>query len=833
MRIFGLAWRQLRRDLAGGELRILLVALVLAVTSVTAVGFLTDRAERALALEANRLLGGDAVLRADTPITAAMRANAAAPGLRQTETRSFPSMVGAGEVLKLGEIRAIGPGFPLRGSFVIQQQRGAAESVAHSIPQPGTLWMSRAGAEAMSAAIGDPIRVGSSTLRLSALVNQEPEASLNYFAAGPKVFLNLVDLPATELEQPGSRITYRLVVAGEPAAVERFVARAGRALGRGQRLETAADARPEIRSALDRAGRFLGLAALISVVLAAVAVAMAARRHSARHLQGSAVMRCLGASQRTLVGIHVGELLMLGVIASVIGVLLALAMQSLLGNWLGQALGVAVPAASWRPAFEGLGVGLTVLLAFGIPPVLMLRRVSALRVLRRDLDISEPSAWLIGAVGLAGLAGLLWWKADSAVLGSAMLLGIAGTLAVLAALAYALIALVRRLRSRLQGPWRYGLANVSRRPGASIAQIASLGLGLMVLMLLTFVRGDLLTRWQQALPADAPNRFIINVQPEQVDPVLTWLRTAGVRQPTLYPMVRGRLVEFNGKAVTGADFATEEGRAKRLAEREFNLSFASTLRADNEVTDGKFWPAAGPARPEVSVEKEFANTLGWKLGDRVAFDIAGQHYAATITSLRKVDWETFRPNFFVIGSPASLAGFPASYVGAVHAPVDKAGFTNGLVASFPNLTVVDIDAILAQVRATVDQVSAVVEAVFYFSLAAGILVLVASVSASQDERLLEGAVMRVLGGSRRQLLLAQASEFAVIGLLSGLTAAIAATVLAGVVAEKVFDLPWTADWRLIATSSAIGVLAAVVAGMLATRKVLSAPPSVTLRALQE
>jgi putative ABC transport system permease protein len=833
VKVLGLAWRQLRRDLAGGELRILLAALVLAVMSVTAVGFLTDRAERALALEANRLLGGDAVLRADTPITAAMRANAAAPGLRQTETRSFPSMVGAGDVLKLGEIRAIGPGFPLRGRFVIQQQRGGAESVAASIPQPGTLWMSRAGAEAMSAAIGDPIRIGSSTLRLSALVNQEPEASLNYFAAGPKVFLNLVDLPATELEQPGSRITYRLVVAGEPAAVEGFVARAGRALGRGQRLETAADARPEIRSALDRAGRFLGLAALISVVLAAVAVAMAARRHSARHLQGSAVMRCLGASQRTLVGIHVGELLMLGIIASAIGVLLALAMQSLLGNWLGQALGVAVPAASWRPAFEGLGVGLTVLLAFGIPPVLMLRRVPALRVLRRDLDISEPSAWVVGSVGLAGLAALLWWKADSAVLGSAMLLGIAGTLAVLAALAYALIVLVRRLRSRLQGPWRYGLANVSRRPGASIAQIASLGLGLMVLLLLTFVRGDLLTRWQQALPADAPNRFIINVQPEQVDPVLAWLRTAGVSKPILYPMVRGRLVEFNGKAVTGADFASEEGRAKRLAEREFNLSFASSLRADNVVTDGQFWPAAGPARPEVSVEKEFANTLGWKLGDRVAFDIAGQHYAATITSLRKVDWESFRPNFFVIGSPASLAGFPASYVGAVHAPVDKAGFTNGLVASFPNLTVVDIDAILAQVRATVDQVSAVVEAVFYFSLAAGILVLVASVSASQDERLLEGAVMRVLGGSRRQLLLAQASEFAVIGLLSGLTAAIAATVLAGVVAEKVFDLPWTADWRLIVTSSAVGVLAAVITGMLATRKVLSAPPSVTLRALQD
>ena len=356
----------------------------------------------------------------------------------------------------------------------------------------------------------------------------------------------------------------------------------------------------------------------------------------------------------------------------------------------------------------------------------------------------------------------------------------------------------------------------------------------MVLLLLTFVRTDLLSRWQQAMPADAPNRFIINVQPEQVEPVTAHLLASGVSKPTLYPMIRGRLVELNGKQVTGADFGAQDDRARRLAEREFNLSFAADLRGDNKITQGKFWPPTGPATPEISVEEDFASTLGWKLGDQVAFDIAGQRYAATVTSLRKVDWETFRPNFFVLGSPGSLDTFPASYIGGVHVPkAQKERFTNRLVTDFPNLSVVDIDAVLDQVRSTVDQVSAVVEAVFYFSLAAGILVLVASVSASQDERLLEAAVMRVLGGSRRQLLLAQASEFAVIGLLSGLTAAIAATALAGVIARQVFDLPWSANWQLIVTSTSIGILAAIVTGMLATRRVLSAPPTVTLRELQE
>ena len=835
MRSLALAWRQLRRDVAAGELRILFAALVLAVMAVTAVGFLTDRAERALALEANKLLGGDAVLRADEPVPEHLLQLAQAPGLRHTRTTAFASMISAGEAVQLGEVRAIGEGFPLRGTFLIQAAEGGPETIAAAVPRPGTAWISRAGAQVMGVGVGDRIGVGTLSLTVAALVVQEPEASLNYLNSGPKVFFNLSQLGESGLVQPGSRITYRLVVAGTPTSVEAFVARTRPLLGRGQRLETAADARPEIRSALDRADRFLGLAALVSVVLAAIAVAMAARRHAARHLAGSAVMRCLGASQRTLVGIHVGELLFLGLFASTVGVLLALGLQAAVGGYLEQVLRVAIPAASWRPALEGLGVGLTVLMAFGLPPVLALRRVPALRVLRRDLDAGEPSAWVVSILGLAGLALLLWWKAGSATLGTAMLGGIAATLAVLGLIAYALVWLLRRVRTRLQGPWRYGLANVSRRPAASIAQIASLGLGLMVLMLLTFVRTDLLSRWQQAMPADAPNRFVINVQQDQVAPVTRQLTAQGVRDPLLFPMVRARLVSMNGKQVTGRDFAARGGRARRLAEREFNLSFGKGIGDDNEVVAGRFWSTQAPPRAaEISVEQEFAESLGWKVGDRVGFDIAGQVFEATITSLRRVEWESFRPNFFVVASPGALDGYPASYIGGVHVPKVRAPtLTRDLVRAFPNLTVIDVDAVLDQVRGTVDQVSRVVEAIFYFSLAAGVLVLLASVSASQDERLREAAIMRVLGGTRRQLLLAQASEFTAIGLLTGLVAAIAATVLAGVVAREVFDLPFTADWRLVATSTTLGVVASVAAGMLATRRVLSAPPTVTLRELQD
>jgi putative ABC transport system permease protein len=825
-----LAWRQLRRDLAAGDVRILLAAIVLAVMAVTSVGFVTDRAERALALEANRLLGGDTVLRADEPITGAVREAASAPGLRQTETLSFPSMIRAGDALRLGDLKALGEGFPLRGSFRLADP-GGGEREAGAIPAPGTLWLSRAGADALGANVGDRIGIGNSELELAALVVQEPDAALDYFNTAPRVFLNLADIPATGLVQEGSRITYRLVVAGEASAVENFNTIARENLGRGQRLETAGEARPEIRRALERADRFLGLAALVSVVLAAVAVAMAARRHSARHLQGSAVMRCLGASQGTLVGIHAGELLLLGLLGSAIGVALAFGLQWAVADWLASALKLAIPGAGWKPVLEGFGVGLTVLLAFGVPPVLALRRVPALRVLRRDLDPTEPSAWLVALAGFAGLAALLWWKAGSATVGTAMLVGIAATLAVLAGLAWVLIVALRRVRSRLRGPWRYGLANVSRRAGASIAQVSALGLGLMALLLLTFVRTDLLDRWRNALPDDAPNRFIINVQPDQVDPVRAFLAGQGVVDPVLYPMIRARLTEVNGQAVSGEDFG-EDGRARRLAEREFNLSSADALRDDNEVTAGEFWTGRVPETPELSVEEEFAETLGWKLGDEVAFDIAGTRYAGRITSLRKVDWESFRPNFFVIGSPGSLAGYSGSHITAVNVPDGRPRFTADLVQAFPNLSVVDVDAVLDQVRGTVEQVSTVVESVFYFSLAAGVLVLLAAVSASQDERLLEGGVMRVLGGSRRQLRWAQVSEFAAIGLLSGLVAAIAASVLAGVIAKQAFDLPWTPDPALAATGAVIGTLAALLAGLLATRRVISAPPSVTLRELQ-
>lgn len=824
-----LAWRFLRRDLRAGEVRVLLAALALAVMAVTAVSFVTERAERALALEANRLLGGDVVLRADEAIGEAPRQLARDLGLRQTETWSFRSMLRAGEGLSLSEVRALGEGFPLRGRYRIDDGTGEHDNT--DLPAPGTVWLTRAGAQVLDVAVGDIVRLGRSELRVAALVAQEPDAAMDYFNVAPRVFVRLDEIEATGLVQEGSRITHRFIVAADDGAAQRFVDAMQSRLERGQRLETVADARPEVRRALDRADQFLGLASLVAVILAAIAVAMAARRHSARHLDGCAVLRCVGASQRLISTIHIGELLLLGLIGCGVGVLAGWAVQSLLSGWLAEVMNIAVPPAGWLPVIQGFAVGFVVLLAFAVPPVIALRRVPALRVLRRDIGAVEPGAIAVTLAGLAGIAALLWWKAGSPVLAVTMLVGIAVTFMVLAVLALVLVMALTRLRTRMRGPWRYGLANVSRRRAASVAQIASLGLGLMAILLLTLVRSDLLGRWQESFPEDAPNRFIINVQPDQLEGVRGILQQHGEQVPELYPMIRARLASVNGEPVSGETYAARGERAQRLAEREFNLSSAPRLReSDNTIVAGRFWQP-DDTTPQFSVEQGMAEGFGWKVGDVVGFDIAGSRFEAPITSLRRVDWESFRPNFFVETPVGPLDVHTASYITSARVPRGDPALTRALVEAYPNLSVIDIDSVIDQVRSTADQVAGAVEYVFYFTLLAGVLVLLASISSSQDERLLEGGVMRVLGARTMQLRLAHASEFVAIGAIAGSVAAIAASVVSGAIAVRVFEQPWAPDWRVALAGGALGVIIVALAGLVATRRIARVPPAQTLRAL--
>ena len=828
MKRVAVAMRMLRRNWMAGELRVLLLALLIAVASVTTVGFFADRVRAALDAQANELLGGDLVVISDKILPIDFLQAASRNKLQAAHTRTFPSMVSGREGVSLAEIKAVTSQHPLRGRIRITGAIGEPDHEVTGGPRPGSVWIAVALAGRLNLKVGDSLAVGRKSLAIDALVTREPDSVLDYFGIAPRVLMNEADVEATGLIQVGSRVTYRLLVAGEPQAVERFREVATPLLARGQRIEGVRDSRSEVRTALERAQRFLGLASLLSVILASVAVALAARRFSQRQVDAAAMMRCLGATQADIFALHGWQFAALGVLACLLGSAVGYGAQAVLARWLGAFFTVQLPLPGPMPAVRGAIIGFVLLLGFTLPPLLRLRNVSTLRVLRREMAAAEPLSVAAFALGLVALAALVIWQAGDLKLGGIALAGFAGALLTAAAAGYGLIRLVTRLRGAASGPWRYGLANLRRRTWASLVQIMALGLGIMAMLMLTLVRTELITKWQASMPPDMPNRFAVGVQDDQLADVKRHFAEIGFRMPDLYPMVRGRLVAVGGRDVKADDYADE--RAKRLAEREFNLTWADAVRPDNKIVAGRFW-APGTTEGEYSVEEGIAKTLGIKLGDALTFDIAGSKFTAKVTSLRKVDWDSFKPNFFVIATPALLKGYPANWITSFHLPAGREDVVVATVRKFPNVSIIDLSAIMAQFQRITDQVSRAVEFVFLFAIAAGLVVLFAAITATQDERVFEGAILRTLGASRRQLTVLQLAEFLAIGLLAGLVAAGGAVATAVVLSEKVLGVPYEVHWMLPTVGLLVGGLGVALAGLIGTRRAVSAPPLQTIRAV--
>ena len=818
----------LKRNWSAGELRVLLVALFIAVASVTTVGFFADRVQSALDRQANELLGGDLVVIADHPVPAAFVEAARGAGLATAQTKTFPSMVSAAGGVNLAEIKAVSDNFPLRGHVRIADAAGAPDREAQAAPRRATVWIAAALAGRLGLKAGDTLKVGRAQLPVAAIVTREPDSVLDYFGIAPRVLMNEADLDATGLVQVGSRVGYRLLLAGEPEALARFRAQVAPRLGRGERMEGVRDSRSEVRIALERAQRFLGLASLLSVVLASVAVALAARRFSQRQIDAAAMMRCLGATQADLFALHAWQFVLLGIAGCLLGSAAGYAAQGVLARWLSAFFTVALPLPSPLPALRGAVIGFVLLLGFTLPPLLRLRGVSTLRVLRRDLAVAEPASLAAFALGLGALAALIVWQAGDLKLGSIALGGFAAALAAAAAAGYGLIRLVARARGAAHGPWRYGLANLRRRTGSSLVQIMALGIGLMAMLMLTLVRTDLITRWQQSMPPDMPNRFAINVQTDQLAAVKAYFDSIRLATPDLYPMVRGRLEAIGARPVSAALYADE--RAKRLVEREFNLSWADRVRPDNRIVAGTFWKP-GVAEPQFSVEEGLAKTLGIAVGDTLTFDVAGSRFTAPVTSLRKVEWDSFKPNFFVIASPPLLASYPASWITSFHLAPEREDVVAGFVRQFPNVSVIDLTAMMLQFQRITDQVSRAVEFVFLFAIAAGLVVLFAAITSTQDERVFEAAILRTIGASRRQLAVLQLAEFLAIGLLAGTIASAGAVALAMVLSDRVLGIPYEFGWTLPLVGLLVGGAGVALAGLLGTRRAVAAPPMQTIREL--
>lgn len=826
-RLLMLAARALLRDWRGGELRVLAAALVIACAAVAAVGFFTDRMHLVMERQAGELLGADLVLQAPQPADDAVVAEATRRGLAVAHTVTLRSVAVAGDITAFTEAKAVGPGYPLRGELRISDAPYADARPTRAIPAPGTAWIDERLAGELGLALGGTLELGTARLRIAQILAYEPDRGGDLFSIAPRLMFNLADLPGTGLIQPGSRVEHRLLVAGEAAAVADYRSWLAAHTPVNARAQGVRDARPELRAALDRAERFLGLAAVVAAILAGVGIAIAARRFASRHWDAVAILRCLGATQRQVLLLFLFELLLLGALAGLAGAALGWLAQEGLARILGVLAGGELPAPSWRPLPAALATGFIALFGFAVPPLLQLRRVPPLRVLRRDLAPADAWSGGVYLAALAAIAALLLWQAGDAKLAGLVLAGCVGAAAALAAAAFAALQLVGRLRARVGMAWRFGLANLVRRGPASVVQAVAIGLGIMVLLVLGLVRQDLLAGWRASLPADAPNHFLINIQPQEVAGVRAFLHARALTDTTLYPMVRGRLTRIGEREVAPADYA--EPRAQRLVEREFNLSVGTELPSDNRVTAGRWFTAADAGQPVVSVEQGLAETLGIRLGDRLRFVVAGQAVEARVVGLRSVEWDSFHVNFFVVFPPGVIDALPATWITSFHLPRLRQAVLAELVRAFPSVTVLDLDALMVKVREIIDRVVLAVEYVFLFTLAAGLAVLFAAIQATRDERRFEAAVVRTLGASRAVVRHGLLVEFAALGLLAGVLAACAAAAVGWGVAEFVFTFRYRPDVWLWLVGAAAGAGGVGLAGWLGTREVLAQPPLRTLR----
>jgi putative ABC transport system permease protein len=811
-----------------GEVVVLLAAVALAVAALTAVGFLTDRIGRAVARQANEVLAADLRLRSPDVIPAEWHELATEYGLRSAETQTFPSVVFAGEQSSLATIKGVSDGYPLRGAVRIADHLFGEQRVAEGIPAAGQIWADGALMARLNVSVGDDISVGEFDLQIAAVLTYRPDQSIGFASLAPSLVINDDDLGATGLITEGSRVRYALLVAGEESAVDDFYEAIEPILPDSVRSRNREEGSDRANNAADRAQRFLSLTAVISLLLSAVAIAMSARRFAHKRMDTVALMKSLGASQRFVVTAASVQLFILGVLGIAVGSVVGFGMEKIVTAMLVDIIQGDLPSVGFSPVLLASASAMVLLIGFALPSLIQLRDTPPLRVLRHDEMPPPPSRLLVVGTALIAVTAMLYQAIGDA---SMLVIVLGGMLVVSGALYVAgrlLVAVMGRFRGGVGIAWRYGLANISRRGRDSAVQIVAFGLGLTVLLLLTFVRTDLLDGWQQTLDKDAPNHFLINIQPQERASIAEIFQNDGIAAPAFVPLVRARMQTINGEDVKTREYPVEDG--KWMANREQNLTWSESLSSSNEIVAGEWWPIDYSGEPLVSLEEEAASELGVELGDQLKFLVAGQEIELKVASFRSINWDSFQPNFFMVLSPGALDDFPTTFVASLKMEQQDKGVLIDLVRSHPTVSVIDLDVILEQVKSILDKASLAVQAVFVFTLAAGIAVLFAAVQSTIDERRFESALLRALGVRRRTVMLGVLTEFAALGFAAGLLAAAGASILAALVAVQLFELPYAFNPALWGAGLLGGIFLVCGSGFIAARGAINASPVDVLRA---
>lgn len=825
-RLLRLALRQLRREARAGELHVLFFALLVAVAASTAIGYFGARLNAAMLLRAGEFLAADLVLRGSAPATAEQLAAGQRLGLAHARTVEFSSVIATDQGVQLASVKAVDATYPLRGQLRSAAQPLAAEQTGGR-PAAGEAWAEPRLLAALELKIGDTIEVGRLPLRLTRVLTFEPDRAGAFYSLTPRVLINLADLDATGVVQPGSRVGYRELWRGEPAALAAYRSAVAPGLAAHQRLQDAREGNRQLGGALDRGGHYLSLASLAAVLLAGVAVALSAARFASRRLDLGALLRCFGLTRREALQLFGLQLLVLGLLASLAGALLGWLAQFGLFHLLAGLLPAEVPAGGLQPALVGMATGLVALAGFALPPLAALGRVPPLRVLRRDLLPPPLASWVAYACALLALALIMAWLSLDLRLTLALLGGGLLAAALLGGLWLLALRGLRRLLADAGLAWRLGLGQLLRHPLAAAGQTLAFGLILLAMALVLLLRGELLDNWRAQLPEQAPNQFALNILPAERDAFATRIASLSPQPATLYPVVPGRLVSVNGAPVQQQ--VSKDSRGERAVQRDLSLTWSAALPADNRLLAGQWWDALpNDYGPAVSVEAKLAESLGVQIGDRLGFSIAGQDVVARVSSLRSVNWDNFQPNFFMIFAPGTLAGLPTTYLTSFYLPPGRERALVELARAFPAVSLLQVDAILAQLRAILAQVGLAIECVLLFVLAAGLTVLFSGLQATLDERLRQGALLRALGAERRLLQAARRREFAVLGAGSGLLAALGCELASALLYRLVFDLPWQPHPALLLLPVA-GALLVGAAGLLGTRRALNASPLAVLR----
>ncbi|MDP4569329.1 ABC transporter permease [Pseudomonas sp. LPH60] len=826
LRLFSLALRQLLRDARAGELRVLFFALLVAVAASTAIGYFGARLNGAMLLRATEFLGADLLLEGSSPARPEQVDSGRALGLDHARIVEFSSVIATDNGIQLSSIKAVDNAYPLRGQLKSAAAPYGIEEPGGG-PKAGEAWVESRLLTALNLKIGDSIDVGTHPLRLARVLTYEPDRAGNFYSLTPRVLISLDDLQATGVVQPGSRVSYKELWRGPALALESYRQLIKPGLAPNQRLQDARDGNQQIGGALGKAERYLNMASLVAVLLSGVAVALSANRFAARRFDASALLRCLGLSRRETMLLFSVQLGLLGLLASVSGALLGWLAQLGLFYLLHDLLPSDVPPGGLLPAIAGIGTGLVALAGFALPPLAALGRVPPLRVLRRDLLPIPSSTWMIYGAALFALGLIMWRLSLDLILTFALLGGGLVAALVLGGLLLLVLQSLRRLLARSSLPWRLGLGQLLRHPLAAAGQSLAFGLILLSMALIALLRGELLDTWQNQLPKNAPNYFALNILPAEKQAFSERLVQLSAPSAPLYPVVPGRLVSINGEPVR--EIVSKDSSGDRAVQRDLSLTWAADLPAGNRITEGNWWSAQpADAVPGVSVEAKVAQSLKLKLGDQLTFTVAGVNREARVTSLRSINWDNFQPNFFMIFQPGTLKDLPATYLTSFYLSPGHDQQVIELSRAFPAVTILQVEALLEQLRSILAQVTLAVEYVLLFVLAAGMAVLFSGLQATLDERIRQGALLRALGAERRLLVKARRIEFGLLGAVSGLLAALGSELVSLVLYRFAFDLPWHPHpWLLLLPL--IGALLVGGAGVFGTRRALNASPLSVLR----